>query len=203
MVVALQALAHHLDHGNAAGHRALEIQRHAILLGKRGERRPVMGEQRLVGGDHMLAGAERSLDRLLGDPAPRRRSARRTRRSSGSCASATGSCTKRKPEISTSRFLRRSERRDGDDLDRPSMRVRQARARAPRGAARARLRRCRHRPVRASSPSRHGKDQNVLFAFEAMGMTLCRVLADLARNFRMLRAAWRMRCSFSTSAMRT
>ena len=64
--VALQALAHHLDHGNAAGNRALEVERNAMLLGERGERGPVMGEQRLVGGDHMLAGAERRLDRVLG-----------------------------------------------------------------------------------------------------------------------------------------
>ena len=63
--VALQALAHHLDDGNAAGHRALEIQRDMVLLGERGEARPVMGEQRLVGGDDMLAGRERGLDRLL------------------------------------------------------------------------------------------------------------------------------------------
>jgi hypothetical protein len=61
----LQALAHHLDHRNAAGNRALEIEGNAMLLGERGERRPVMGEQRLVGGDHMLAGAECGLDRVL------------------------------------------------------------------------------------------------------------------------------------------
>src|SRR5262249_61957555 len=53
------------------------------------------------------------------------------------------------------------------------------------------------------SPSFMEKDQNDLFAFEAIGITLCRVLADSVRNLRMLRAAWRMRCSFSTSAMRT
>src|SRR5262249_19190004 len=49
----------------------------------------------------------------------------------------------------------------------------------------------------------HGKVQNVLFALEAMGMTLCIVFADSERNLRILRAAWRMRCSFSTRAMRT
>ena len=65
--VALQALADRLDHGNAAGHSTFEIQRHAMLLGKRRERRPVMGEQRLVGGDHMLPGTEGGLDRVLGD----------------------------------------------------------------------------------------------------------------------------------------
>ena len=38
-----------------------------MFLGKRRERRPVMGEQRLVGRDHMLAGTECCLHRLLGD----------------------------------------------------------------------------------------------------------------------------------------
>ena len=34
-------------------------------------------------------------------------------------------------------------------------------------------------------------------------ITLCSVSSAVDRNFLMLRAAWRMRCSFSTSAMRT
>ena len=54
-VVALQALADHLHHGNSAGHCALEIERDPAFLGECGEARAVMGEQRLVGGDHVLA----------------------------------------------------------------------------------------------------------------------------------------------------
>jgi hypothetical protein len=38
-----------------------------MLLGECCERWSMMGEQRLVGGDHMLAGAERGLDRVLGN----------------------------------------------------------------------------------------------------------------------------------------
>src|SRR5262249_38085425 len=37
----------------------------------------------------------------------------------------------------------------------------------------------------------------------ARGTTLCNFSGALSRNRRRLRAAWRMRCSFSTSAMRT
>ena len=60
-VVALQALADRLYDRDAAGHRRLEVERHAALLGERGEARTVMSEQRLVGGDDVLAGAERGL----------------------------------------------------------------------------------------------------------------------------------------------
>ena len=66
-VVAEQALAHHLHHGDAAGDRGLEVQRHAMFLGKSGKTRAVMGKQRLIGGDDMLAGFECCLDGLLGD----------------------------------------------------------------------------------------------------------------------------------------
>ena len=37
----------------------------------------------------------------------------------------------------------------------------------------------------------------------ASGTTLCSFSGPVSRKRRMLRAAWRMRCSFSTSAMRT
>ena len=39
-----------------------------MLLGERGERSPVMGEQRLVGRNHMLASTERGLDCVLCRP---------------------------------------------------------------------------------------------------------------------------------------
>ena len=79
-VVALQALAHRLDDGDAPGDRGLEIQRHAVLLGERGEARTVMGKQRLVGGDDMLAGAQRSFDGVFRHARPRRPSIRRRHR---------------------------------------------------------------------------------------------------------------------------
>ncbi len=65
MSLRLQALADRLDDGDAAGHRRLEVERHAIFLGERGEARAVMSEQRLVGGDDVLAGTERGFDRVF------------------------------------------------------------------------------------------------------------------------------------------
>ena len=56
-----QPLAQRLDHRNAAGHRRLERQRHAALLGRGGERGAMHREHRLVGGDHRLAGGQRRL----------------------------------------------------------------------------------------------------------------------------------------------
>ena len=61
--IAGQRLAHRLDDRDAAGHRRLVIEQHAVLLGDLGERDAVLGQQRLVGGDDMLAGFERGLDR--------------------------------------------------------------------------------------------------------------------------------------------
>ena len=65
--MAASAFAQRLDDGDAAGHRRLEVERDALLLGELGELDAVLGEQRLVGGDDVLAGVERRLDRLLGD----------------------------------------------------------------------------------------------------------------------------------------
>ena len=48
--------------GMRAADRRLEIERHAALLGRGGERDAVPRQQRLVGGDHRLAGRERGLD---------------------------------------------------------------------------------------------------------------------------------------------
>ena len=49
------------------------------------------------------------------------------------------------------------------------------------------------------SPCPAGENQRLAL----IGTTLCNVLSAEARKRPMLRAAWRMRCSFSTSAMRT
>ena len=62
-----QRLAQRLDDGDAAGDRRLEVERDAVLLGELCQLEAVRGQQRLVGGDHVLAGAERRLDRRLGD----------------------------------------------------------------------------------------------------------------------------------------
>ena len=67
-LVAGQRLAQRLDDGDAAGHRRLEVEGDAVLLGQLGELGAVLGEQRLVGGDDVLAGRQRRLHRALGGP---------------------------------------------------------------------------------------------------------------------------------------
>ena len=46
------------------------------------------------------------------------------------------------------------------------------------------------------------RDWVTLTARAAIGTTLCKVRSALSKKRRRLRAAWRMRCSFSTTAMR-
>ena len=60
-LVARQRLAQRLDDRDAASHRRLEIQGHAVLLGEPGQLHAVPREQGLVGGDHRLAGRQRRL----------------------------------------------------------------------------------------------------------------------------------------------
>ena len=50
-----QAFAQRLDDGDAAGHRRLERDHHALVLRRLEYLVAVRGQQRLVGGDHMLA----------------------------------------------------------------------------------------------------------------------------------------------------
>ncbi len=50
-----QTFAQGLDDGNATGHRGLEGDHDALLLGSREDFRAMHGEQRLVGGNHVLA----------------------------------------------------------------------------------------------------------------------------------------------------
>ena len=64
--VARQPLADGLDDRNAARHRGLEIQRHAVHFGQPREARTMMRQQRLVGGDDMLSGVQGGFNRRLG-----------------------------------------------------------------------------------------------------------------------------------------
>ena len=64
--VAVKPFAQRLHDRDAAGDRSLEIERHAMAFGERGELVAVAGKQRLVGGDHRLAGGKRRLHRPFG-----------------------------------------------------------------------------------------------------------------------------------------
>ena len=66
-LVAGERLAQRLDDGDAAGHRGLEVERDAVLLGEPRELHAVLGEQRLVGGDDVLAGRSAASTACLGD----------------------------------------------------------------------------------------------------------------------------------------
>ncbi len=74
-----QALAQRLDDRNAAGHRRLERDHHALFLRRGEDLVAVQGEQRLVGGDDVLAVGDRLQHQLLGDAYSRRSARRRCR----------------------------------------------------------------------------------------------------------------------------
>ncbi len=115
----MQALAHHLDHGNAAGHGRLEIQRDPVLLGKRGKRCAMMGEQGLVGGDDVLAGAERGFDRILRDATVAADQLDKNI-DRGILRERHGVIDKAEARNVGVAFLAAVERRHGHDLDRPA-----------------------------------------------------------------------------------
>ena len=62
-----EALAQRLDDRDAAGHRRLEGDHHALLLRGGEDLVAVHGEQRLVGGDHVLAVGDGLQHQFLGD----------------------------------------------------------------------------------------------------------------------------------------
>ena len=104
-LVAGQRLAQRLDDRDAAGHRRLEIEGDAVLLGELGKLGAMLGEQRLVGGDDVLAGCRAPPLPQPWRPRPRRRSARRTRRSTDRRRAAPGSSNQSMPSSATARFL--------------------------------------------------------------------------------------------------
>ena len=126
----------------------------------------------------------------------------------GSRASATGSSNQSMPSRRRCRGrCSRSRAADGGDaIGRPQRTARSLPWRS--------IRRTSDAPTvpRPARPSRSGAFMTVATAPTggeisalalAIGTTLCNVLSADSRKRRTLRAAWRMRCSFSTSAMRT
>jgi hypothetical protein len=104
-----------------------------------------------------------------------------------------------------------ARRSSASRTDRRSRRssTRSAGSRPPTAAARSSARRNRSkrrrrglpRPTTRAAGGRRPRLRS--YPTFAIGTTLCRVLSAFSKKRRMLRAAWRMRCSFSTRAMRT
>ena len=193
--VASQRLAHGLDDWNAAGHRRFEIQRDRVLFRHSRQFDAMPGEQRLVRRDHMLLGMQRRLDRCL----------RRPVRAADQLDEHVDTRVGRQPNrivdpahagerhaailvARASGHSRHPERPTGVSRQPFAMFVQQL-----------------QQPDTNRAKPRDAEFQWLIheLAFFAMGNTLCRLSGGVARNFLMLRAACRMRISFSTRAMRT
>ena len=183
-----QAFLDRADQRDAAGHRRLEAQRHAVAARRLVELGAVVGEQRLVGRHHVLAGGQRAQDegarRLeaadqldhdvdggIGED-PRRVVGHRQRREVEPLARADEVGVGDRPPRSGARRSAPAASRRGSGGSSPR-RPRRCRARA-------------HRYVRRSRRSRWSR----------------RVRAQRLRCLSPRRAC-RIRCSFSTSAKRT
>ncbi len=185
--IADESLPQHLHGRRAAHHRRLEQERDALGFGDRRQPGPVFGEEGLVGGDHRLARLERGFHRR-----PRRAlgaadqfdedvdviGARQGDRivepgRAGNVAAATSADAGHH-----GRAARRRERRTlGQEGDERPAHDAQAGDADPPGAG--------HQAETGSGRSR------------------LRIWPDWSRKRFTLRAAWRMRCSFSTRPMRT
>src|SRR6185312_11934318 len=199
--IAGKAFAQGLDDRNAARDRRLEAERDAGLLGAGGELGAVMGEQRLVGGDHRPPPGERAFDHgqrravRAADQLDHRIDLGVARHRGGVVPPLIGA------DIDAA-VARAVARRDGTDLDAPA---------GPRGdevaltlqhidetgADRAEPRE-RHRERRRPAHDARARRS------DATGWPASRPAPlPWLRNCLMLRVAWRMRCTFSTRAMRT
>ena len=168
---------------------------------------PWRGEQRLVGGHHALARCRAPPGRWHGPARPPRRSARRRRRWNWSGRGrpdrrARRCSSSRKPRSrARSRALTAVDPHRSAELRRQTSSPWRSSSRDHRRADRAQSRNA--EPERCFIESLSIGLEKPLSALAPMGTTLCNVLSAEARKRPMLRAAWRMRCSFSTSAMRT
>src|SRR6185369_2371048 len=191
-----KAFAQGLYDRDSAADRRLEVERDVMLLGQRSELDATLGEQCLVRRYHRFAGGKRRLDcacrRIAGaanqfDKDVDARLARERDRVGEPLHTF---------EVDAAILALRT-RADGDDLDgTPATRgehLALARHLGNQGGA-----------DRAQSGDAHSQSFDHWSQRRvASGTTLCNWFGAVSRKRRMLRAAWRIRCSFSTSAMRT
>ena len=183
-----QVFAQHLDDGNAARSSRFELERDALFFCQQRQGPAMFGQQRLVGGHHMLAIGQRGFDQL----------ASHAFIATDQLHHAIGiaSCERQRiiapaRQVEPARLLPVA-RRNGGEQQRPSGAL--AQFILPCGQ---RL----HDPAPDGAEAGDG-DPEWRCHFASARSTGA-MLVPMARNFFTLRAAWRMRCSFSTSATRT
>ena len=212
--IAAQPLPQGFHDRDGGADRRLEIQRHLVPFRQFGQSLAVAGEQRLVGGDDRLAGRERGLHCGIGgialpaDQFDEEIDLGVARQRHGIVEPAAAG------EIGIA-FLVAVAGGDGDHVDSASAAARQRIAplgekphcrrphRPQSGQTDFQRRTHRRRRFRVRSAPRRRRLRSAPQRRVARGTTLCNFSGPLSRKRRMLRAAWRMRCSFSTSAMRT
>ena len=191
-VVADHGLAQHLDRRRSAHDCGLEQQRHALGLGQGRQLGAVLGDQRLVGGDDRLAGVERGFDRGL------RRAVR---------------AADQFDEDVDVRRLRQFDRivvpgqiRD-IERTRPRARARRNAGHHSLAAGRSEAGLIRQEVQQAAADRTQARDADPPLSFTHCAAIVLwarpRISSALARNFFTLRAACRIRCSFSTRPIRT
>ncbi len=199
---AAETLTQGLDDRNAARDRGFERQRRVVGLGEFCQCDAMVRQQRLVGGDHGLPGGERRLDRALGGIAGAAHQLDKH---------VDAAIARERNRVGDLAHLREIERRVprrvlrsiGHEIDRPA---------GPFGDGVAGAQE--HRGDGGADRAQSGEAHSQRFGHGriqrrkaqprlASGTTLCSLSGAVSRKRRMLRAACRMRCSFSTSAMRT
>ena len=202
--VAGQALAQGLDDRDAARDRGLEADRHPLRLGQAGELGAVPGEQRLVGGHHRLAGPERR-------PAERqRRAALAADQLDHQIDLRVGGQRQRVvvPAVAPGRDPALAPPVARRDRHHP-----QLAAGAQRHQGAVLLEQAQHRAADGAEPG-DAQTQRLGHGVQATARggaswtsapmaSTSSAAGGRARNALMLRAAWRIRCRFSTRASRT
>ena len=186
-----QALPQCLDDRNAAGGGGLEFQGRAVLLRQMRQSGAVVGQQRLVRRDDMFSGAQSRLDQRPRRPLfPADQLDNHIGRAAGQRDRIVVPVQTR--DIRGARLCPVA-RRNGHQFQRTAGALGEFLA-------------ARHQELRDAAADRsQPRDCNLQGCrhFAPSSSDAAFVFADMARKRFTLRAAWRMRCSFSTSAMRT
>lgn len=193
-----QVFAQHFDNGDAAGGRGFELERHALVFGEFRQRQTMLGQQRLVGAYHMLAARKRGLHQLARNAFI---AADQFHHHIGVALCQRQRIVLPAGDLEATRARLVARRHRGDAKLAPGT-MRQLIAAPGQGFDHA-------APDRAepgdgdTKRSRHFAEASFFLGCSPLSKSEGGLLVPSCRNFFTLRAAWRMRCSFSTSATRT